>query len=179
MTKNACLIVVDYQNDFVDGALGFEGAEAIGKTIRDKIRAYHEAGQTVLFTMDTHDDAYLESEEGKNLPVEHCIKGTKGHELHPSIKDEKTSQDLVFEKNTFPSLELGNYLKSTHYETIELVGLVSSICVLSNAIIAKSALPNARIIVDAKGTAGPDRALHEKTLDVMENLHIHITNRSD
>ena len=179
MDKNACLIVVDYQNDFVDGALGFEEAEAIGPTIREKIQTYHEAGQAVIFTMDTHYDDYLETEEGENLPVEHCIKGTKGHALHPHVADEKTTQDRVFEKHTFPSLDLGNHLKSESFDEVELVGLVSNICVISNAVIAKAALPDAKIIVDAAATGGPDKDLHDKTLDVMEGLHIHVTNRSD
>lgn len=179
MDKNTCLIVVDYQNDFVDGALGFKEAKTIGPRIREKIRAYHEAGQTVIFTMDTHYDDYLETEEGKNLPVEHCIKGTFGHKLHPDAAEEKSSRDMVFEKHTFPSIALANHLESEAFDAVELVGLVSNICVISNAVIAKAALPNARIAVDASATAGPDKDLHEKTLDVMANLHIHVTNRSD
>ncbi len=179
MGKKRCLIVVDFQNDFIDGALGFDGAGSLVPRIREKIRNYHEAGDTVIFTLDTHDDTYLESEEGKILPVEHCIRGTKGHELHPVVAEEKTNHDLVFEKHTFPSLDLGNYLSSEQFDSVELVGLVSNICVISNAVIAKSALPDAVITVDASATAGPDESLHKKSLDVMEGLHIHVTNRSD
>ncbi|MFW6319628.1 MAG: cysteine hydrolase family protein, partial [Bacillota bacterium] len=127
-----------------------------------------------IFTKDTHDDAYLEKEEGKNLPVKHCIKGTKGHDLRDRVKHAKHQNDKVFEKPTFPSLELGNYLKETPYDTIELCGLVSHICVLSNAVIAKAACPNAHIIVDKNATKSYDETLHQKALDVMAGIHIDI-----
>jgi nicotinamidase-related amidase len=169
-----CLIVVDYQNDFVDGALGFAGADSIEDTIIDKITTYHHNNNDVIFTKDTHDDAYLDKEEGKNLPVKHCIKGTPGHDLRPRVKDAKNPNDTVFEKSTFPSLELGNYLKDKAYDIIELCGLVSHICVLSNAVIAKAACPNAHIIVDKNATKSYDETLHHKALDVMAGIHIDI-----
>ncbi len=169
-----CLIVVDYQNDFVDGALGFDGAESIETLIIEKINAYHATNDDVIFTKDTHDESYLEKEEGKNLPVEHCIKGTPGHDLHGGVKKAKQAHDKVFEKPTFPSLELGNYLKDKPYDTIELCGLVSHICVLSNAVIAKAACPNAHIVVDKNATKSYDETLHQKALDVMAGIHIDI-----
>ena len=173
----SCLIVVDYQNDFIDGALGFDGALAIEERLQDHIQAMREKGGDVIFTLDTHDSAYLHTEEGKHLPVEHCIKGTQGHQLRDSIATLKSDKDKVFEKNTFPSLTMANHLKERDYDEILLVGLVSNICVLSNAIMAKSACPNAQVIVDASATASFDYALHEKALDVMEGLHIIIKNR--
>lgn len=165
------------QNDFIDGALGFEGAESIVFACVEKIKQARKAGHAIYFTMDTHDEAYLEKEEGKNLPVEHCIEGTKGHELHPEIKALKKDEDKVFTKHTFPSLDLGNTLENEAFDSVELIGLVSNICVISNAVIAKAALPNARITVDANATSGPDVALHKKALDILENLHIQIKNR--
>lgn len=174
---SSCLIVVDYQNDFVDGALGFDGASAIESRIKNHIQAMREKGGDILFTLDTHDDSYLESEEGKHLPVEHCIKGTQGHQLREEIAALKTEKDKVFEKTTFPSLAMANHLKAQKYDQIFLVGLVSNICVISNAVMAKSACPNAEIIVDASATASYDYTLHEKALDVMEGLHIIIKNR--
>ncbi|MBN2540553.1 MAG: cysteine hydrolase [Bacilli bacterium] len=172
-----CLIVVDFQNDFIDGALGFDGAIDIKNNIVKKVERFHREKQDVLFTLDTHTDAYLKSEEGQNLPVIHCVKGTFGHLLQQDVKDATKEKDLFFEKPTFPSLELGNYLLDKDYDEIELCGLVSNICVISNAVIAKAAQPNAHIVVDALATASFDKELHEKALDVMEGLHIEVRNR--
>ena len=172
-----CLIVVDYQNDFVDGALGFDKAPTIEEKIIKKIKQYQENNQDVIYTQDTHDDDYLTTEEGRNLPIKHCIKGTNGHAFTPNIQALQKSGDRIFQKSSFPSLELGNYLKEKQYGAVELVGLVSNICVISNAIIAKSALPKATISVDVSATASFDETLHEKALDVMEGLHILLKNR--
>lgn len=172
-----CLIVVDFQNDFIDGALGFDGAIDIKDAILAKIRDYKTRGQDVLYTLDTHKNDYLSTEEGKNLPVVHCVEGTHGHAVQSEVKSLMEPQDKRFVKYTFPSLELGDYLTERDYDRIELCGLVSNICVLSNAVIAKSALPNAHIVVDARATASFDPVLHEKSLDVMEGLHIEVQNR--
>jgi nicotinamidase-related amidase len=163
------LIVVDYQNDFVNGALGFPEAELLDEKICAKIDEYEN--DEIIYTLDTHFDNYSSTQEGKNLPVPHCIKGTNGHELYGKTK-EKLSGKRFFEKNTFPSLSLGEYLKTQEYSSIELVGLVSNICVLSNAVIAKAACPEAEIIVDSSLTAGADKELHQKALDVMHGLQI-------
>lgn len=172
-----CLIVVDFQNDFIDGALGFEGAIDIKDIILAKISDYKERGQDVMFTIDTHKDHYLDTEEGHNLPVIHCVEGTHGHQIQSDVNALIGPNDKQFVKETFPSLELGHYLKDKDYDEIELCGLVSNICVISNAVIAKSALPNAHIKVDARATRSFDPILHEKSLDVMEGLHIEVTNR--
>ncbi|MFP4478813.1 MAG: cysteine hydrolase family protein [Candidatus Izemoplasmatales bacterium] len=171
-----CLIVIDYQNDFIDGALGFEGGLKIKNKILSKISSYRKNKDDIIFTKDTHDETYLQTEEGKHLDVIHCVKGTHGHELQRDVLALKTDEDVVFEKHTFPSLELGNYLKAKDYQEVELCGLVSNICVISNAIIAKAALPNAHIFVDALATASADEILHKKSLDVMEGLHIEVRN---
>lgn len=173
-----CLIIVDMQNDFIDGALGFKGAESVIPFIEEKLKIARKRGDTVYFTMDTHSEDYLEKEEGKHLPVKHCVEGTRGHALHPAIKALKKTTDTVFTKHTFPSLGLGNTLKEEAFDSVELAGLVSNICVLSNAVIAKAALPNASISVDVNATNGPDKALHEKALTILENLHINLLNRS-
>ncbi len=172
------LVVVDMQNDFITGALGFEGAKQVKENVLEKIQAYKAREDTVFYTMDTHDEGYLDSVEGKHLPVKHCIKGTWGQQIDADIAETIGDFDPVLEKPTFPSSGLLDYLRSGEYDTIELVGLVSHICVISNAVIAKAGAPNARIMVDARATDGPDQTLHNKALDVMENLHIEITNRS-
>ncbi len=168
------LIVVDYQNDFVDGNLGFDKAKKIEPEIKNKIKEYHQKNDEVIFTLDTHDQDYFATIEGKFLPVQHCIKNTKGHELFPSISKEKFPQDKTFEKNTFPSLELANYLSNKDYDSIELCGVVSNICVISNAIMVKAALPNVRIIVDSKAIASNDEKLEQEALDILKNLHIEV-----
>lgn len=171
-----CLIVVDYQNDFIDGSLGFDGAIEIKDHIVKKINKYHGEMNDVIFTKDTHEEAYLKQEEGKNLPVEHCMKGSHGHEIQKDVQSLIEKSDKIFEKNTFPSLDLGNYLRGKAYDVIELCGLVSNICVLSNAVIAKAALPNAHIVVDALAMASFDEDLHKKTIDIMKGLHVEVLN---
>ncbi len=173
-----CLIVVDMQNDFIDGALGFDEANQVITPIKDKIQTVRQEKGEVIFTQDTHDASYLQSVEGNHLPVEHCIEGTKGHALHPEIEALREESDQVFIKHTFPSLALGDYLKDKYFDTIEICGLVSNICVLSNAVIAKAALPNTRIIVDANATKSFDVTLNDQSLNIMEALHIEIKNRS-
>ena len=145
--------------------------------IYNKIVNYKEQGDEVIFTYDTHRENYLSTQEGRKLPVEHCIKGTDGWELYGSIKSLKSSEDIFFEKVTFGSLDLANYLKDKTYDSIELVGLVSNICVISNGVLVKAALPEAEIIVDAQCTASFDDAMNEKVLDVMEGLQFRVVNR--
>jgi len=174
---NKCLIVVDFQNDFIDGALGFDGAIDIKDIIIDKIKTYKANHDDVIFTRDTHTPSYLDSEEGAHLPVIHCVEGTFGHQIQQDVQALQEPEDREFIKYTFPSLELGNYLSTKEYDVIELCGLVSNICVLSNAVIAKSALPNAHIVVDARATKSFDPNLHEQALNILEGIHVEVTNR--
>ena len=171
------LVVVDYQKDFVDGSLGFSGAELLDAPIAAKIAAYHAAGDDVVFTFDTHTPDYLSTQEGRKLPAVHCVRGSEGWELYGETAKAACENDLRFEKPTFPSLALGEWLKGQDYGQIELVGLVSNICVLSNAVLAKTALPEVPVIVDAGCTASNDPALHKAALDVMEGLQIQVTGR--
>ena len=166
------LIVVDYQKDFVDGALGFPGAEKLAGPIQERIEAYRTAGDEVVFTFDTHPENYMETQEGKNLPVPHCVEGSAGWELYPPLKVKEGEK--VFCKKTFGSSELMDYLRENTYEQIELAGLVSSICVISNAVIAKAAQPETPIVLDSKLTAGHDPELHEAAMKVMAGLQIKI-----
>lgn len=168
----SCLIVVDYQVDFVSGSLGFKGAEAFDDEIVEKIREYRENGGDVIFTLDTHTKDYLKTYEGKHLPVKHCIAGRKGHRLFGMVAAEVMGDDIVIEKNSFGSSRLLGVLAKKNYDIVELCGLVSNICVISNAIIAKTALPEAEIIVDSSLTASSDSDLHNKALDVMKGLQI-------
>ena len=171
------LIVVDYQRDFVEGALGFPGAEALDGPIADRIAAYRAAGDDVAFTLDTHGPDYPATEEGQWLPAAHCLRGSPGWSLYGRTGEARRPEDPVFEKETFPSLALGEWLRERDYGAVELCGLVSHICVLSNAVMVKAALPNAAVTVDAGRTASYDPALHQKALDVLEGIHITVTSR--
>lgn len=172
------LIVVDFQKDFVDGSLGFAQARLLDGAICAKIKACHEQHQTVLFTLDTHADDYLQTQEGGKLPVVHCVKHTPGWALYGRSAELREADDLLIEKPGFGSLELANALRHAKFDRIELVGLVSNICVISNAVLAKAALPEAEIVVDAACTASADQSLHEKALDVMEGMQITVINRA-
>lgn len=171
------LIVVDYQNDFVCGSLGFEGAEKLEETICKKLEQAKEEGWEIVFTMDTHQDNYLQTQEGRNLPVLHCIKDSEGWKLYGRVREYQDRAACCFFKGAFGSDALSEYVKKRDYQEIELCGLVSNICVLSNAVLVKAALPEAAVVIDAQCVAGFDPILHEKALDVMEGLQIIILNR--
>lgn len=166
------LIVVDYQNDFIDGALGFPGAEKLSPIIAGKIKKAREDGADIIFTLDTHEKNYMETSEGRHLPVPHCLKGTKGHELYPEIKALVKPEDRIIEKPSFGSTELFSVLSGADYSEIELCGLVSDICVVSNAILAKTALPEADVTVDSSAVASFDPKKHDAALEIMKSVQI-------
>lgn len=171
------LIVVDYQKDFVDGSLGFSQAVLLEPRICQKIEEYRQRGGEILVTLDTHTSQYLDTQEGKKLPIPHCIRNTPGWNLYGKVQNLISSQDKIFEKPCFGSQELMDYLRQQKFDRVELVGIVSNICVISNAVLAKTALPEAEVIVDASCTASNDPTLHEKALDVMESVQISVINR--
>ena len=167
------LIVVDFQNDFIDGSLGFPKATELVSVIKNKINEYLNNNDDIIYTLDTHFNNYLDTYEGKNLPVAHCIDNTFGHMVNRDC-DYLDKAIKVFKKNTFPSLELAKYLENTDYDYVELCGLVSNICVLSNAVMVKSALPNAEIVIDKAATASFDEELEQKAFDVLGGLQIKV-----
>lgn len=170
-----CLIVVDYQNDFVTGSLGFDKAPRLDERIAEKIRAYHLSGDDVLFTLDTHSKDYLLTREGRYLPVVHCVKGSEGHALYGLTGAARSPGDLCFEKPAFGSGALYEHLKATPYSHIELVGVVTNICVISNAVLAKTAQPETDVSVDASCVASNDDGLNDAALMVMRSMQIDIT----
>ncbi len=171
------LIVVDYQIDFVTGALGFPKAEALEEPICRKIATYRNSGDDIVFTLDTHGGDYMDTMEGKKLPVPHCSRSTEGWSIFGKVALLRSPKDTVFEKPTFGSAGLLDYLKVHEYDSIELCGLVTNMCVLANAVIAKTARPDAEIIIDAACTASFDDAMHEKALDVLAGIHCTVINR--
>lgn len=168
------LVVVDYQIDFVNGALGFAGAEILDSLIVGKINEYRKDGGKVIFTLDTHTEDYLNTAEGKKLPVPHCIKGTEGHKLYGKTAECMRPEDTVIEKPSFGSLELIRVLQDGGFDEVELCGLVTDICVVSNAMIAKAALPEARVVVDSKTCASFDKNRHNAALEVMKSVQVDV-----
>lgn len=165
------LIVVDMQNDFVDGSLGTKEAEGIVAHVKAKVEQYQEQGDAVIFTRDTHTEAYLDTQEGKKLPVVHCVKGTKGWEIIDCLQP---YVQTVFDKPTFGSVQLAHVVARGGYEQIELVGLCTDICVVSNALLLKAALPEIQICVDSACCAGVTPASHEAALTTMKMCQIKV-----
>lgn len=176
---NRYLFVIDYQNDFVDGALGFPGAEKLDGPIAAKVRAFGKGH--VFFTRDTHSPDYLTTREGRNLPVTHCVKGSFGWQVYgETAKALAEVEAQAIDKRVF-GLDVTDpataaVLPETADE-IELVGLVSNICVVSNAVVLQTRYPEAAISVDAACTDSFDKALNEKVLDVLEGLQVRVLGR--
>ena len=166
------LIVVDMQNDFIDGALGTAEAQAIVPRLREKIEAWRASGNPVVFTRDTHGEDYLGTQEGRNLPVPHCIKGTHGWQIADALPVEDSP---VVDKPTFGSARLAHVVaRMEGLEEAELVGLCTDICVISNAMLLKAALPELPVSVDSACCAGVTPQSHENALSAMKMCQISV-----
>ncbi len=174
-----CLFVIDYQKDFVDGALGFPGAEKLDPLIAARVREYGPG--RVWFTRDTHTEDYLSTREGRRLPVVHCVKGTPGWENYGETAKALAEVGAAgIDKSAF-GLDAGDpavlALLPPKADRIGVCGLVSSIFVVSNAVVLQSRYPQAQLVVDARLTGGFDKKLHQETLDVLEGLQVEVLNR--
>ena len=170
------LIVIDMQNDFIDAALGTKEAVAIVDAVKQKIRSYPV--EDVIATMDTHGENYMETQEGKYLPVPHCVKGADGWKLRPDIA-EVLEGAKIYEKPTFGSTALAADLKAiSEAEEIELelIGLCTDICVVSNALLLKATMPEIKISVDASCCAGVTPEKHLAALETMRSCQIQVVN---
>ncbi len=169
------LIVVDMQNDFIDGALGTEEAVKILPTVAAKISQYREKGDTVIFTRDTHQENYMETQEGRNLPVPHCFEGTEGWEISSELE---VGDSIVVDKPTFGSYELMDVLaeidETTPLEQIEFIGVCTDICVISNAMLAKARFLEIPVAVDGSCCAGVTPESHENALKAMGMCQIQV-----
>ncbi len=166
------LVVVDMQKDFISGALGTKEAVAIVPRVAEKIAQAKKAGKTIVFTRDTHHENYLQTQEGKNLPVPHCLKDTDGWQLSPALD---TAGCLIFDKPSFGSEALVRYLKELDgLERAEFVGLCTDICVITNVLAAKCALPELPITVDSSCCAGVTPQSHENALAAMRMCQIRV-----
>ena len=168
------LIVVDMQKDFVDGALGTKEAVAIVDAVVEKVKTFD--GE-VIFTRDTHFDNYMETQEGANLPVPHCVKNTEGWDLIPELKvfcEEKKCK--VYDKPTFGSTELAADLKALYdageLESVELIGICTDICVVSNALLIKAFMTELPVSLDSSCCAGVTPEKHESALETMRSCQV-------
>ena len=166
------LIVVDMQNDFIDGALGTPEALAILPHVKQRIESFDGK---VIFTRDTHLDNYMDTQEGKNLPVPHCIKNTNGWQIRAELDALRTTDAL--DKVTFGSKELVEVIgHEQNVESITFLGLCTDICVISNVLLTKAFYPEIPLFVDAKGCAGVTPQSHRNALDAMKMCQITIEN---
>lgn len=166
------LAVIDMQNDFIDGVLGTKEARLIVPKVKEKIEKCKASGDEVVFTRDTHNADYLLSAEGMALPKKHCIEGTHGWQITNALD---TAKCKIFNKSSFASTELSKYLSSKgDISSVQLVGLCTDMCVLSNAVLLKAFLPNCHIAVDSSCCAGSDKESHSRALSVMKNCQIEI-----
>lgn len=178
------LVVVDMQNDFITGSLGTKEAQGIVENVVKKIKTTD--ADLILFTQDTHGEDYLNTPEGKKLPVVHCVQNTEGWELHPQIKqawiDKKNNTKITgvpnnsFHKSVFGSPELVSYIKNQagSVAEIELIGVCTDICVVTNALLLKTALPEVTVKVDSTCCAGVTPESHEAALVVMQMCQVDI-----
>ena len=162
------LIVVDMQNDFIDGALGSKEAVAIVENVKNKIAKYQENGDEIIFTRDTHQTDYLNTNEGKNLPVEHCIQGTDGWKIQEGLE---VPGAIYIDKPTFGYMNWKDY----NLEEVEMVGLCTDICVVSNALIIKATYPEIQVSVDASCCAGVTPESHMAALATMKMCQVKVT----
>ena len=170
------LIVIDMQNDFIDAALGTKEAVAIVDAVKEKIRSYPT--ENVIATMDTHAENYLKTQEGRNLPVVHCVKGTDGWQIRPEIAD-LLKGAKIYEKPTFGSTAMAADLREESEKEeieLELIGLCTDICVVSNALLLKASMPEVKITVDAACCAGVTPEKHAAALETMRSCQIHVIN---
>ena len=170
------LIVVDMQNDFIDGALGTAEAQAMVERTATHIRARREAGWTVVATMDTHGENYMDTQEGRKLPVPHCIKGTDGWQFPDIIRDALGVDCIIVEKPTFGSARLPEVVRELCGDetpvTLEFVGLCTDICVVSNALLLKAFYPEIEMRVVADCCAGVTPEKHRAALETMASCQI-------
>lgn len=160
------------QNDFINGKLGTKEAVEILDSAKAKIDKYLVAGDMVIYTQDTHTEAYLQTQEGQKLPIEHCIKGTHGWEISQRVY---VNGCKVIEKSSFGSIELAEFIaKVKGVQSIELIGICTDICVISNAIILKAKMPETPILVDASCCAGTNFEKHKNALDAMKGCQIEV-----
>ncbi|MBQ0028434.1 MAG: cysteine hydrolase [Lachnospiraceae bacterium] len=161
------LIVVDMQKDFIDGSLGTKEAEAIVSNVKNKIEEYRKNGDEIIFTRDTHKENYMDTNEGKHLPVVHCIEGTDGWQISSELE---VGDAKIVNKPSFGYMNWKDY----NLEEVELIGLCTDICVVSNALIIKATYPEINVTVDASCCAGVSPETHNAALATMKCCQVNV-----
>lgn len=170
--RKKILIVIDVQNDFVYGSLGTPEAQAIVPNVIKKVEEYRSRDDAIIFTTDTHYDDYLETSEGQKLPVSHCIVGTSGHEIIPELNVELSTMEKVYPKSTFGyRWDIGHWMRC--YD-VEIIGVCTDICVVTNALVLKTYYSEVEITVDASCCAGTTPERHKAALEVMKSCQINV-----
>ncbi len=162
------LVIVDYQNDFIDGSLGFKDAFLIKENILTLLKTLNFNDTHLLVTYDTHNQHYLESKEGKMLPVKHCIEGSFGWQMPKEFDAFLARARKIFYKNSFGSLEFANFIAQSSYEELYFCGLVSHICVFHNIILAFNAKPDLKLFLHKNATASFDENLQNAAFSLLE-----------
>lgn len=173
MKEARYLIVVDMQNDFIDGSLGSAEAQAIVPAAVERIRRAADGGWKIIATMDTHEENYPDTAEGRRLPVRHCIRGTQGWQIAEPVEAVLGDAKIV-KKATFGSVKLPGMIDPADNLTIELIGLCTDICVVSNALLLKAYFPEASISVNSACCAGVTPEKHDAALLTMQSCQIDI-----
>ena len=170
--KKKVLIVIDVQNDFVTGSLGTPEARAIVPKVVEKVEEYRSRDDAIIFTADTHYDNYLETPEGKKLPVPHCIDGTSGHDIIPELNAKLSVMEKIYFKETF-GYKWNTCPWMCCYD-VEIIGVCTDICVVTNTLVLKTYYPGIEITVDASCCAGTTSEKHKAALETMKSCQINV-----
>lgn len=168
------LIVIDMQNDFITGVLGNNECRAVVPHVVKRVQDAVEEGMDIIFSQDTHQEDYLSTQEGKKLPVPHCIQNTEGWKIIPELAETAAQRGIVFTKETFGSRAIAEYIKAHHYDEVELVGVCTDICVISNAMVIKAFAPELEIFIKESCCAGVTPQSHETAIEAMKACQMNI-----
>lgn len=168
------LVVIDMQNDFITGVLGNEECRTVVPQVVKRVQEATADGIDIIFSQDTHQENYLSTQEGRKLPVPHCIQNTEGWKIIPELAETAVQKGIVFTKETFGSSAIAEYIKEQHYDEVELIGVCTDICVISNAMVIKAFVPEAEIAVNESCCAGVTPQSHQTAIEAMKACQINI-----
>lgn len=168
------LVVIDMQNDFITGVLGNNECRAIVPEVVKRVNKAAEDNIDIIFSQDTHQENYLSTREGKKLPIPHCIQNTHGWEIIPELAEVKEQKGIVFEKETFGSRSMAGYIMEQGYDAVELIGVCTDICVISNAMTIRAFAPELEISINEACCAGVTPQSHQTAIEAMKACQINI-----
>lgn len=168
------LVIIDMQNDFIYGVLGNDECRAIVPEVVKRVQRAVDDNTDIIFTQDTHQEDYLSTQEGRKLPVSHCIRHTDGWKIIPELAEAAEQRGIIFTKETFGSRAMAEYIREHDYEEIELIGVCTDICVISNAMTIKAFAPELEISVNESCCAGVTPQSHRTAVEAMKACQINI-----